>query len=322
MSVIWGSERFLGSHLALRCLDNGQSASEICLLQVDSKLNPLAHFPELSAVNQYALEGLGTQSIADLMNQSKAKVLYVALPEMNLSALQGLQGLLQEFFWLLEVLRQTESVEQVVLFSTDKVYPFGSDKECFEKDPLQAQDLYSAAWISIESIVQSFQREIVQKSTFGRVFQWTVIRSANVIGARDYRPESFVQKWHQTKQAGSPWILKNPHSLREWLDVIEVVDVTTRLAEVRLKERNLKENLVDVYNYSNEKAWATVQQVSDFLESIYQLNNQFKNALIPISERPSDIRAHSRKLNCEKMSSKVKIKNQNWQETIRSALPQ
>ncbi len=127
---------------------------------------------------------------------------------------------------VLEAARATESVQRVVVVTTDKVYrnnewPWGYR----EVDPLGVEDPYSASKAAVElathSFAVSFPRENLAIAT---------ARAGNVIGGGDATPDALVPELVAGFVSGRAARLRHPQATRPWQHVLEPLSGYLELA--------------------------------------------------------------------------------------------
>ena len=136
---------------------------------------------------------------------------------------------------LLEAARLCDSVEAVVVITTDKVYR--SEEWAWpyrESDFLGGNDPYSASKAAAEIVVESYRA-----SFFGPARHPARVASAragNVIGGGDWAAERLVPDCLRAADAGKPLVLRYPQAVRPWQHVLEPLSGYVALAEALLSE--------------------------------------------------------------------------------------
>lgn len=115
---------------------------------------------------------------------------------------------------ILEVCRNTDSVKQIIIVTTDKVY---ENKERLtgyrENDPLGGYDPYSASKAAAEIVSQSFNNSFNQSVA--------TVRAGNVIGGGDWSVNRIVPDCIRSLEKSEPIIIRHPESVRPWQHVLE-----------------------------------------------------------------------------------------------------
>lgn len=120
---------------------------------------------------------------------------------------------------ILEAARHSPSVKAIVVATTDKCY---ENKEWLwgyrENDDLGGQDPYSASKSMAEQAVTSYN-----KSFFNKTGQCAVasVRAGNVIGGGDFSDNRIVPDCMKALMQKKAVIVRNPKSVRPWLNVLD-----------------------------------------------------------------------------------------------------
>lgn len=131
---------------------------------------------------------------------------------------------------LLEAVRAVDSVQAVVVVTTDKVY---DNREWVypyrEGDALGGYDPYSASKGAAELVAASYRSSFF--GTAGHAAHVATARAGNVIGGGDWSPERLVPDCLQAFAAGLPVRLRYPQAVRPWQHVLEPLGGYLVLAE-------------------------------------------------------------------------------------------
>jgi len=123
---------------------------------------------------------------------------------------------------ILEACRQTPSVKQIVIVTTDKVY---ENKESLtgykETDPLGGHDPYSASKAATEIVTQSYRLSFTQSPNHPITQSISTARAGNVIGGGDWSDYRLVPDCIRSLEAGKEILIRNPESVRPWQHVLE-----------------------------------------------------------------------------------------------------
>ncbi|MBL8806913.1 MAG: CDP-glucose 4,6-dehydratase [Rhodospirillales bacterium] len=118
---------------------------------------------------------------------------------------------------VLDASRRTESIERILVVTSDKVYANDGRPHAFvEGDRLGGHDPYSASKAAAEIIVDSFRAIYFH----GRVPVATV-RAGNVIGGGDWAPHRVIPDAVRALEAGKPLVLRRPEAVRPWQHVLD-----------------------------------------------------------------------------------------------------
>lgn len=119
---------------------------------------------------------------------------------------------------VLESAFNTDSVEAVVIVTTDKVYRNDNSARAFiESDALAGKDPYSASKVGTEAAVAAWQQ--ISKVQGGpKVFS---VRAGNVIGGGDWAENRLIPDLIRGFTSGSIALVRNPLSTRPWQHVLD-----------------------------------------------------------------------------------------------------
>lgn len=177
---------------------------------------------------------------------------------------------------ILEVCRQTPSVKQIIIVTTDKVY---ENKESLtgykETDPFGGYDPYSASKAAAEIVTQSYRQSYFNSALFSPTHPFTpspiltiaTARAGNVIGGGDWAEYRLVPDCIRALESSIPVIIRNPFAVRPWQHVLEPLSGYLFLA-LKMAEDPLKYS--GAWNFGPDiKDFATVKDLADLLISLY-----------------------------------------------------
>ena len=135
---------------------------------------------------------------------------------------------------VMEAVRGTDSVETLVLITTDKCYenreqPWGYR----ENDPLGGHDPYSASKGAMEIVCAAWNNSFFIPG--GRVAAATV-RAGNVIGGGDFGAHRLVPDYVRAVMDGKPLEIRMPEAVRPWQHVLEPLSGYLWLAAMLARE--------------------------------------------------------------------------------------
>lgn len=120
----------------------------------------------------------------------------------------------------LECCRLTESVENIVVVTTDKCYENPENGVPFkESDPLGGFDPYSGSKGAAEIAVASFNRSFFRGAEYAP--GCATARAGNVIGGGDWAADRLIPDLVRGAAAGQKARLRNPDSVRPWQHLLE-----------------------------------------------------------------------------------------------------
>lgn len=134
---------------------------------------------------------------------------------------------------LLEAVRQTSSVQAVVIITSDKCYenhewPWGYR----EIDPMGGYDPYSNSKGCAELVVSAYRNSYFNPARHGEHgVSLATARAGNVIGGGDWAADRLVPDVMRAVSAGQPVKIRNPHAIRPWQHVLEPLSGYLLLAQ-------------------------------------------------------------------------------------------
>ncbi|MBV8489336.1 MAG: CDP-glucose 4,6-dehydratase [Candidatus Eremiobacteraeota bacterium] len=130
---------------------------------------------------------------------------------------------------LLEAVRSAREVRAVLCVTTDKCY---ENREWVwpyrETDALGGHDPYSSSKACAEIVASAYARSFFCGPHAAGI---ATARAGNVIGGGDWSQDRLVPDLVRAFQAGTPAIVRNPHSVRPWQSVLDVLHGYLMLAE-------------------------------------------------------------------------------------------
>ncbi len=156
---------------------------------------------------------------------------------------------------VLEAAFNTNSVEAVVVVTTDKVYRNDNLGRAFvETDPLAGKDPYSASKVGTESVVAAWQ-QIARVSGGPKVIS---VRAGNVIGGGDWAQNRLFPDLIRGFISEGPIHIRNPRSTRPWQHVLDPLHGYLLALEAILKGAE-----INSMNFGPISESLTVQQMID-----------------------------------------------------------
>lgn len=121
---------------------------------------------------------------------------------------------------VLEAARRCSSVTALVCVTTDKVYENLEAQRSFrETDPLGGKDPYSASKAAAEIVAGAYMQTLLAPDGL----RMATARGGNVVGGGDWSEDRLVPDLIRSAAAGQPLVLRNPHAVRPWQHVLELV---------------------------------------------------------------------------------------------------
>ncbi len=137
---------------------------------------------------------------------------------------------------VLECVRFSPQVESVLNVTTDKVY---QNKEWAwgyrENEVLDGWDPYSNSKSCSELVTQCYQRSFFGESDIAI----STARAGNVIGGGDFAKDRIIPDCVRAAMAGTPIIVRNPHSTRPYQHVLEPLYAYMMIAARQASDKGL-----------------------------------------------------------------------------------
>jgi CDP-glucose 4,6-dehydratase len=131
---------------------------------------------------------------------------------------------------LLEAVRQTDSVQAVVVVTSDKCYENREWPYAYrEIEPMGGYDPYSSSKGCAELVTAAYRRSFFDPSRRRRVAS---ARAGNVVGGGDWSLDRLIPDVVRAFGAGRPVSIRNPWSIRPWQHVLEPLSGYLRLGEL------------------------------------------------------------------------------------------
>jgi CDP-glucose 4,6-dehydratase len=129
---------------------------------------------------------------------------------------------------LLEAMRPLQTLEAIIIVTSDKVYFNQSDSRMFcETDRLGGADPYSASKAAVELVVQSY----VDSYYAPRGIPVATARAGNVLGGGDFSSDRLVPDIFRSACLKQPVVLRYPRAQRSWFHVLDCIAGYLQYAE-------------------------------------------------------------------------------------------
>jgi CDP-glucose 4,6-dehydratase len=139
---------------------------------------------------------------------------------------------------LVEAAYAVNSIEAVVVFTTDKVYAEARSPRRFrEEDPLGGSEPYALSKASAEFAVQAYRHS--RRARDRPSLALATVRAGNIIGGGDWARERLVPDAVRAFRAERPLLLRRPDAVRPWQFVLDAVRGLLFLAEAACREPNI-----------------------------------------------------------------------------------
>lgn len=158
-------------------------------------------------------------------------------------------------FNMLELCNKIESVNSLIIATTDKVYN-NSETWNRETSPLGGKEIYSISKVSAELLIENFINNLLRNN-----LKISIVRSGNVIGGGDRGKGRLFNDLLYSIINNKPLKIRNLNGIRPWQDILDSLSGYIKVAEYTDKERiseifNLNsktnnkytvENLINIY---------------------------------------------------------------------------
>lgn len=125
---------------------------------------------------------------------------------------------------ILEAVRETKSIRQAVLITTDKVY---ENREFVwgyrENDPLGGYEPYGTSKAAAEMVIAGYKNSFFASASSDHPASVASVRAGNVIGGGDWAENRIVPDCIRAIYKGETILVRNPDAVRPWQHVIEAL---------------------------------------------------------------------------------------------------
>ena len=129
---------------------------------------------------------------------------------------------------LLEAIRECESVQSIIVITTDKCYEnIEKDYAYVETDALGGYDPYSSSKACAEHVVSAYYRSFFKDNEVGLA----TARAGNVIGGGDWASDRLVPDMIRSWSKDNKVLIRHPEATRPWQHVLEPLCGYLTLAE-------------------------------------------------------------------------------------------
>ena len=195
---------------------------------------------------------------------------------------------------LLEAVRHTESVEAVVIITTDKCY---KNKEWIwpyrENDALGGHDPYSSSKACAEIVTDSYRNSFLKRD--GKKI--ATVRAGNVIGGGDWAVDRLIPDFIRAIDSGETLHIRSPKAIRPWQHVLDPLSGYLILAE---KLVNDGAEFAEAWNFGPEESDA--KPVSWVID---KLSEKFPKSRYVVDSSPQFHEANLLKLDINKSRSRL-----------------
>jgi CDP-glucose 4,6-dehydratase len=154
---------------------------------------------------------------------------------------------------VLESASKTDSVQAIVVVTTDKVYENNNSEIAFvESDPLAGKDPYSASKVGTEAAVAAWQQ--ISKLIGGPKI--ISVRAGNVIGGGDWAENRIIPELIRGFSTQSLVTIRNPLSTRPWQHALDPLRGYVMALEVILNGSE-----IDTLNFGPDTPSLSVREI-------------------------------------------------------------
>ena len=202
--------------------------------------------------------------------------------------------------YLLEAVRQTNSVRAVVNVTTDKCY---ENKEWLwgyrESDPMGGFDPYSSSKGCAELVTAAYRNSFFNPAKFSQhKVAIATARAGNVIGGGDWAEDRLIPDICRALGSGQSVGIRNPHATRPWQHVLEPLSGYLALAE---KLYTKGADFAEAFNFG--PAEGDAKPVQWIVEQITHQWGSGASWHLDIESQPHE--SHFLKLDCSKARSEL-----------------
>lgn len=170
---------------------------------------------------------------------------------------------------MLEAAFESDSVEGIVVVTTDKVYRNDNSGVRFtEDDALAGKDPYSASKVGTESAVAAWQ----QISAISGGPKVVAVRAGNVIGGGDWADDRIIPELIRGFSTKSKVIIRNPKSTRPWQHVLDPL-----LGYVMALEAILKGKKITAMNFGPYSESLSVSEIVEISKENWPSKTSVEN---------------------------------------------
>lgn len=188
---------------------------------------------------------------------------------------------------VLEAARQCESVQAIVLITTDKVYENKEwQKPYTETDELGGYDMYSSSKACCEILIRSYRNSFFNLKEYGSGHHVLIAsaRAGNVIGGGDWSADRLLPDIAIAASLHNKVLIRNPKSVRPWQHVLDCIFGYLLLGAKLLKGEKA---FAEAWNFSpNSAETKNVEAIADIAKQSWpaidiefaKLNNEVHEA--------------------------------------------
>jgi CDP-glucose 4,6-dehydratase len=165
---------------------------------------------------------------------------------------------------ILQVASEFDSVQSIIVATTDKVYANNEDGRFFkETDPLMGKDPYSSSKVAAESAVDAW-RGLAKVNNGPKIVS---VRAGNVIGGGDWAANRLLPDAIRSFSGSEKLVVRNPNSVRPWQHVLDPLLGYLKVLSSSIKNENFD---VRAVNFSPIGFGLSVREVVEVAQHAWQ----------------------------------------------------
>jgi CDP-glucose 4,6-dehydratase len=257
--LVTGHTGFKGSWLTLWLTEMG---AEVCGISLDPE--PTSHWNELNlSIRDIRVDITDREKFEREIKAFQPEIVFhlAAQPLVRHSykfPVETIQTNVLGTVYLLDVLKDLDSTESVLVITTDKCY---ENKEWLwgyrENERLGGHDPYSSSKACVELVTQCYRDSFFKENKIGLA----TARAGNVIGGGDWNTDRLIPDIMRSIQEGKKLEIRSPQATRPWQHVLDCIHGYLLLAMQLYLD---KEGFSSAWNFGPGQASnRSVQQVLD-----------------------------------------------------------
>ena len=224
---------------------------------------------------------------------------------------------------LLNCIIDVNSVNSVVIVTTDKVYKIQKKTRIFkESDALGGFDPYSSSKVGAEIVTESYIKSFFEKNNIKKNI--SSARSGNVIGGGDYSKNRLMPDIVKAINKKNKIVLRNPNHVRPWQHVMEPLIGYLTLAKKQFNKNIQTKN--KSWNFGPKKenfkrVIDVIKMIQSYKKIRYKIGNKSKQKETKVlrlnSSKANKILKWSSLMNLNKSIKKTL----EWNELAKKGIP-
>ena len=196
---------------------------------------------------------------------------------------------------LLELIKKIHSVNQVLIFTSDKVYRNLYGKILKEEENLGGLDPYSSSKSSQDIIANSYKVSFFKYSK-----NVIIVRAGNIIGGGDFEYSRLIPELFLSFKKNKKILIRNPNAIRPWQHIFDVINAL--LAIICKSSQKIEKNSITFNVGPNRNSNIKV------ISLVNKLTKNFDNFKFGFQHKDKFNETKILKLSNEKIKKKIKWK--------------